>query len=228
MKILLINASPRKNGATAKLLAEYAKNLSSKGNVEARLIHLADLELQFCRGCCQCSKRGDCILADDADRLSEQIGGADGLIVGTPCYASNVTGQLKTLIDRGHFVFEQLLKGKYAVGVVTYENAEGGAAFKALKKLFVFSGAQTAGKLMVKLPFGADPLEVEGVKAKVGKQSDQLYRAITHKKAAKFTTRAVQFLVFHFGIKPFVLKKGDLYGGVRKHWEKRNVAFKKS
>ena len=42
------------------------------------------------------------------ENLSKNIETADGIIIGSPTYASNVSGQMKVLIDRGHFVIEQL------------------------------------------------------------------------------------------------------------------------
>ena len=43
-------------------------------------------------------------------------------MIGSPTYVSNVSGLLKTFIDRGHFVIEQLLRSKYAVGIANGEN----------------------------------------------------------------------------------------------------------
>jgi len=225
MKIVLINASSRKNGATSKILNEFSNNLSSKSNVEVNLINVSDLKLEFCLGCCQCYKTGICFIKDDAEIISKLLAGADGIIIGTPCYASSISGQLKTLIDRGHFVIEQLLMDKHAVGVVTYENADGGSAFKALKKLFIYSGSKTVGKLLVKLPFNSDPIADEATKASIKKQSDKLYNSIVNKKKS-VTNTIIHFFVFNFGIKPFVLKKGDLYSGVLDHWKNRNIDIK--
>ena len=138
MKIVIINASVRKNGATARILNDFFNNLSARGDVEIENVHLSDLRLGFCLGCCLYYKNGICHIEDDAETLSELISDSDGVVIGTPTYVSGVSGQLKTFIDRGHFVMEQLLKGKYTVGVVTYENADGGSALKTLRKLSIY------------------------------------------------------------------------------------------
>jgi len=221
MKIVLINASHRKNGATAKILNEFAEQIKSYGDADISLFHLSDLEINFCKGCCGCYKTGKCFLKDDCEMLSQKIAEADGLIIGTPNYVSNVSGQLKTFVDRGHFVIEQLLKGKYTVGVVTYENAEGGAAFKVLKKLFVFSGAKTTDKLIVKLPFNSGPSEK--VKYAVKNKAKKMYKSILNKAPASLKNKIVHFFVFNFGIRPFVLKKGKSYDGVFMHWKNRGI-----
>jgi len=223
MKIVIINGSLRKNGATAKILGEFAKNLSEKPDVEVTNIYLTDLRLNFCQGCNQCYKNGVCHIKDDADMLSELISNADGVIIGTSNMVGNVTGQLKTFIDRGHFVIEQLLKDTYTIGVVTYENAEGGAALHVLKKLLVFSGAKGFDKLLVKLPFNSDPFMMQKVIPTIAKKSEKLYNSIQKKQSTPPITKIMQTIIFNIGIKPFVLKKGEAMSGVLTHWKKRGI-----
>jgi len=225
MKIVVINASPRKNGATAKILNVLVENLSAISDVEIVNINLSDLRLNFCLGCCQCYKSGSCHINDDVEMLSGLISSADGVIIGTPTYVSSISGQLKTFIDRGHFVIEQLLKGKYTMGIVTYENVGGRSALNTLRKLFIFSGARRFDKLMVKLPFNSNPIENRRIMTAIKKKGDNLYMAISEKKAPTMLCAIINFFVFNFGIKPFVIKKGDRYGGVLKHWEMRNIAY---
>ena len=222
MKVVIINSSPRKNGATAKVLNEFASQLK-KENVEADLFHLSDLDMAFCKGCCSCYKTGHCIIDDDAEALSRTISEADGVIIGTPCYASGISGQLKTFIDRGHFVIEQLLKGKHTIGIVTYENAGGGSAYKTLETLFTFSGAKTVDKFVVKTPFGSDPIRNEKTKIAIEKKAKKFFNSIRNNKTS-LKNKITQFFVMNFGIKPFVLKKGQAYQGVLQHWKNRGVA----
>ena len=225
MKIVIINASFRKNGATAKILDEFVNQLKLHADTDIKAFHLTDLKMKFCQGCCSCYKTGKCFIDDDAEMLSQAIAEADGLIVGTPCYAMGMSGQLKTFIDRGHFVIEQLLKDKHTFGVVTYENAGAGSVWKTLKTLFVFSGAKTAGKLVVKTPFDSNPVEDEKIQSQIKKKADILYASIQNKKFS-FSNSVIQFFVLNFGIKPFVLKKREAYQGVLQHWKKRGVSHK--
>jgi len=221
MKIVFINASHRKNGATAKVLHEFASQLENE-HVNTVFFHLSDLEIGFCKGCCSCYKTGHCFMDDDAETVSQTISEADGVVIGTPCYASGISGQLKTFIDRGHFVIEQLLKGKHTVGIVTYENAGGGAAYKTLKTLFSFSGAKTVGRLVVKTPFGSDPVKNGKTKLAIEKKAARFQNAIQGNKAP-LQLQILQFFVLKFGIKPFVLNKGQAYQGVLQHWKNRGV-----
>ena len=225
MKIVIVNASFRKNGATAKILTEFANHLKLQANTIVEVFHLSDLNLEFCRGCCSCYQTGKCFLGGDTEMLSQVISTADGLIIGSPCYASGISGQLKTFIDRGHFVLEQLLKGKHAIGVITYENAGGGSAWSALKTLFVFSGAKTTDKLVIKVPFNSDPVENNKVKRQIKNKATKLHSSIQNNISSPIN-KITQFFVLNFGIKPFVKKKGQAYRGVLQHWQAREVSNK--
>lgn len=63
------------------------------------MVHVSDLSLQYCVGCGSCYKTGACIYKDDIENLSLSVADADGIIIGSPTYASNVSGQMKVIID---------------------------------------------------------------------------------------------------------------------------------
>lgn len=219
MKIVIINGSHRKNGATAIILDKIAFCLRQYQDVEVKLFHVADLDLKYCIGCCSCYKTGECVYRDDIEALSKEIERADGIIIGSPTYASNVSGQLKTRIDRGHFVIEQLLHGKYTMSVVTYENYGGREAGKVLSNLFHYSGAQISGTVIYKNEFRKNPLENRILEKRVQKKSERLHLDIQNEKRY-IMQRICHFIVFYIGIRPFVLRKGEKYQGVTARWEK--------
>ncbi len=148
MKIVIINGSPRNEGSTGKILRAFEKQLSSLRDVQTEYINISGCDIRPCTGCMSCYRTGRCCIDDDGDRISELIGSADGIIIGTPTYVSNVSGQLKQLIDRGHFVIEQLLYGKYAIAVATGVNYGNKDAAKVLEKLFRYSGAFVSGSIV--------------------------------------------------------------------------------
>lgn len=217
MKIIIINGSYRKNGATAKILKEIYLNLIKHPNVEVEIINVVDLQLNFCMGCCSCYKTGKCIFNDEIENLSHGIKNADGIILGSPTYASNVSAQMKLIIDRGHFILEQLLYKKYAISVVTYENYGGKDTSKILNKLLLFSGAQISGCILSKSDFNSNPLDNITLKKEIIKKSERLYKDIQIKRNYHIQ-RIIHYLIFKIGIKPFVLKKGSKYTGVVSHW----------
>ena len=64
MKILGIAGSPRRNGNTDLLLAEFLKGAASKG-AEVKTIYLNDLKITPCQHCDSCFKAGKCKIQDD-------------------------------------------------------------------------------------------------------------------------------------------------------------------
>ncbi len=222
MKIVIINGSHRKNGATAIILNEMYEKLKKNSNVEVRLVHVSDLSLQYCVGCGTCYKTGECIFKDDIQKLSLCISEADGIILGSPTYASNVSGQMKVIIDRGHFVMEQLLYGKYAISVSTCENYGGRDTVKIINKLLSYSGAKICGSIVVRNQFNKNPMVDVCVMQKVEKAVNSFYKAIIERRRYRIQS-LTHFIVFKIGIQPFVKKKGAEYEGVIKHWKNHNI-----
>jgi len=225
MKIILINASPRKTGATAKILHEFKSRLEGYEDTDVVLYHLSDLKIDYCKGCCICYKTGECIINDDAEMLSKEISEANGLIIGSPNYASAVSGQLKTFVDRGHFAVEQLLSNVYTISIVTYENADGRPAIKYMQKLFTVSGARNMGALLIKIPFNENPMDKERIKKQIGRLSNRLYNAIKTKASTTIVNRVFHAAALRFVFRPLVIKKGSKYQGVLKHWQKRGIRY---
>ncbi len=222
MKIIILNGSNRKHGATALILNELCQNLKRYSDVEIDFVNVADLNLKYCVGCCKCYETGKCIFNDDVETLSKSIGNADGIIIGSPTYASNVSGQIKVIIDRGHFVIEQLLHNKYAISVSTYENYGGKDTSNILNKLLSYSGAKISGTILAKTAFSTNPLENIRLKNKLNILSDKLYNDIRQNHNYLFQS-IKHFLIFNIGILPFVKKKGKSYAGVIKRWGRKQI-----
>lgn len=226
MNIVIINGSPRKNGATAKILHAMEQRLLQKENAAVEFVDISSLEMAPCKGCCFCYKTGHCFIKDDAEKLSDKIGEADGLIIGSPTYASNVSGQLKQFIDRGHFVIEQLLYNKYAISVVTGENYGSSDTSKVLTKLLKYSGAKLSGKVIYNCPFNENPNHDHKLKTMVFSLADKMYHDIKKQKKYWFQYM-IQKIIFAIGIRPFVIKKGESYEGVFPRWENMGLLLRK-
>ena len=97
-KILLINSSNRKRN-TFKLLSSI-EALLKENNFQTELINLGDYNIDFCKGCEVCVLKSGCFIKDDTNLILQKIIEADGLVIGTPVYLNNMTGMLKSLIDR--------------------------------------------------------------------------------------------------------------------------------
>ena len=212
MNIVVINGSPRINGLTAYVLHSLERELVLQGN-NVEFVDLIKLKMEHCRGCCSCYRTGRCFMNDDAEILSRKIGAADGLVLGSPTYASNVSGLMKEFIDRGHFVIEQLLRGKYCITVATGENYGNKSTRKILDDLVTLSGGILCDHIAVKAPFD----ERESVEGKIGMITKRAALRLNGKKK-RIIRRFYHHIAFSIGIKPFVISKGECYKGVTKRW----------
>ena len=107
MKMILLNGSPRKNWNTHKLLLEAERGAKEMG-AETELIHLFDLKYSDCRSCFACKVRGNktngvCSVRDDLRPVLEKLHEANAVVIGTPIYYGNLTGETVSLINRMMF-----------------------------------------------------------------------------------------------------------------------------
>ena len=117
MKVVAFNGSARKNGNTAILINYVFEELEKEG-IETEMIQLAGKTIRGCKGCRICVKKQDkqCSIKDDiVNECIEKMVDADGIILGSPVYFSNITAEIKALIDRAGVVTKangDLLKHK--------------------------------------------------------------------------------------------------------------------
>ena len=71
MKILVINCSPVKNGATAQIV-RLVSEFCGKGN-EVRSVCIGDYEIKLCRGCRKCHETAECSISDDTKKLMAEF-----------------------------------------------------------------------------------------------------------------------------------------------------------
>ena len=104
-KIIIIDGGPRKNMNTAKLLQSFAEGAKSAGsNIEVKTIRLYDLDYKGCMSCMACKLKGKasniCRFKDALTPLLEEIAQADGIVLGSPIYFGEVTGQMRAFLER--------------------------------------------------------------------------------------------------------------------------------
>lgn len=136
MKITAINGSPHSNGQTSQLLDIILAEAGGRKHSYEKF-DLGPLTISGCKGCFSCKKNGGtCVQNDDMKPIYESINGSDILILGTPLYMWQMTGQSKIFTDRLMPYFRNGEKsGKRAAFAVTYK----GSAPAAVKEYFDFS-----------------------------------------------------------------------------------------
>ena len=111
MKFFAINGSPRKNCNTAQLLdksLEGVKSVFPEATTER--IDLYDFPFHGCKSCFACKRKngkhyGRCVQKDDLKPILDEIIQADGVILGSPIYFSDVTGNMRCFLERFMFPF---------------------------------------------------------------------------------------------------------------------------
>ena len=63
-------------------------------------ISLKGKTVRFCTGCLACQRTQKCVQKDDAVEIAEKVKNADTLVFVTPIYYYEMSGQMKTLLDR--------------------------------------------------------------------------------------------------------------------------------
>lgn len=99
--VLVISTSPRKGGNSESLALEFARGAEEAGN-RVETIFFREKNIGFCKGCLACSKTNRCVIRDDAAELVEKMLAADVIAFATPIYYYEMSGQMKTLLDRGN------------------------------------------------------------------------------------------------------------------------------
>lgn len=95
-----ICGSPRHGGNTISLIREALKAAQGRG-METEEVFLVDLKIGPCLACMGCKEGGArCVLDDDLESLVQKARRADVIVVGSPVYMEDVTGQCKVLLDR--------------------------------------------------------------------------------------------------------------------------------
>ena len=103
-KVLIISTSPRKGSNSEALCDEFARGARESGN-EVEKVSLSGKDIRFCRGCFVCQKTQRCVIRDDADLIEQKMEHADVLLFATPIYYYEMSGQMKTMLDRGNPLF---------------------------------------------------------------------------------------------------------------------------
>ncbi|MFL0250938.1 flavodoxin family protein [Clostridium neuense] len=134
IKIVGVISSSKIKGNTATLVREALKGAKEEG-ASVKEIFLAKHKLNFCTGCLNCTAKGKCPLPDDFEEIRKTIYEADGIILGSPTYATEYNAIMKCFIERlgPYTLYASLLGGKYGAGISTAYGA--GAAKKVAKKL---------------------------------------------------------------------------------------------
>jgi multimeric flavodoxin WrbA len=100
MKIVAVLGSPRLNGNSAHIAGYFLETARNLG-AETQTFALNTLRYRGCQACMSCKKHSEvCVLKDDLTEVLRAVREADVIVLASPVYYGDVTGQMKLFIDR--------------------------------------------------------------------------------------------------------------------------------
>ena len=166
MKVVAFNGSARSGGNTSILIREVFKELEKEG-IETEAVQVGGKKIRGCIACYKCLENLNQRCAVDNDILNgciEKILDADGILLGSPVYFTDVTAEMKALIDRAGLVVKvngDVLRRKVGAAVVAVRRAGSIHVFDTLNHFFFISQMNVPGSIYWNMGIGRDVGEVK-------------------------------------------------------------------
>jgi multimeric flavodoxin WrbA len=166
MKVVAFNGSPRVGGNTEQAIKIVFEELQKLG-IETELVQLGGRKVYGCLACGKCREKKDnrCVRKDDEmNTFIQKIFEADGIILGSPVYFSNVSTEIKALIDRCGFVAKangDVLKGKVGAAVVSARRAGATFTYAAINMFFGISQMIVPGSSYWNMTLSLQPGDIQ-------------------------------------------------------------------
>ena len=121
-RIVILNGSPRRNGNTAMLIQKFTEGAETVGHTVLEFF-LSHMQIRGCKGCFggHNGRTCPCVQRDDMDKIYPAVRDCDVVVLASPLYYWNLSGQLQTAMDR-LFALEEndgnLLRGHHRSGAL--------------------------------------------------------------------------------------------------------------
>jgi len=164
MKVLGINGSPRKDGNTLIMVKTVLGELEKNG-IETELLQFSGKKIHGCKACMKCFENKDnkCAFDDDFNGCFAKMLEVDGIILGSPTYFTDVTAEMKGLIDRAGFVSfanGRPFRRKTGAAVVAVRRAGSIHVFDTLNHFFFINEMMVPGSSYWNMGIGREKGEV--------------------------------------------------------------------
>ena len=166
MRVVGFNGSARKGGNTTLLLRHVFAELENEG-IETELVELAGKRIHGCTACYKCFANKDrrcAVKGDAANNCMEKMDGADGILLGSPTYFTDVTAEMKALIDRAGMVGRangNIYRRKAGAAVVAVRRAGAMHAFDTMNHFFLIGEMVIPGSSYWNIGVGREIGDVE-------------------------------------------------------------------
>jgi multimeric flavodoxin WrbA len=167
MKVVAINGSPRREGNTSILIRYVFSELENVG-IQTEIIQLAGTRIRGCMACFKCGENLNkkCAVKDDPiNEYIEKMLSADGIILASPTYFTDVSAEMKALIDRTGMVAKQnddMFRRKVGAAVIAVRRGGAVHAFDTINHFFFINQMVVPGSSYWNIGIGREPGTVEG------------------------------------------------------------------
>ena len=149
MKVFAVNSSPRHDGNTTHMIETVLKVCEEAG-LETELFQAGGREVKGCLACGGCAKRhpGECATKDWVNEVYKKMTEADAIILGSPTYFSDLTPEMKAIIDRCGYINRcggNPLSRKIGAAVSAVRRAGGIHTLDSIQHFFGISDMYTVG-----------------------------------------------------------------------------------
>ena len=165
MYVLAINGSPRKGGNTEIMLKKSLEPLEANG-WETELVQVGGKNVRGCIACGKCFERknNQCAITNDLfNDLVAKMLRADAIIMGSPTYFTDVSAELKAVLDRSGMIAvanDRAFAGKIGAGVVAVRRGGATHAFDTINHMYLMSQMIVPGSIYWNIGYGLDKGEV--------------------------------------------------------------------
>lgn len=177
MRAICIIGSPHTNGSTAIIIDKIIEGMK-ESNIDVSRYCLGRMHINYCLGCKKCyGTEGKCIQSDDMDIIMEDLFQADIVVIGSPSYWGDITGQLKVFFDRNtpygdtnanRRIIPKEMKGISVAVRAGQSDRENIHILESIEHYYGHLGIKPIGRIAVK---GVDTIE------DLSKREEELYQA---------------------------------------------------
>jgi len=166
IKVVAINGSPRKEGNTNILLNLVLDKLKNEG-IETELIQLAGQTLSGCIACYKCAENKDqkCAIVNDSfNECIAKMHQAQGILLGSPSYISDMTANMKALLERSMTVSRSnggMFRRKVGAAVIAARRSGATHVLSSLNYFFLINQMIIPGSNHFNFGIGRNPGEVK-------------------------------------------------------------------
>lgn len=165
MKVLGINGSAREDGNTAILIRTVFEELEAAG-IETELVQFSGQIVEPCKACWACGGQKNCVHRKDIFRdVFEKMGGADGILLGSPVYSANISANMQAFLERAAVVTDMnrdanLFRHKVGASVAAVRRGGALQAVDAMNHFFLNHEMYVVGSVYWNMVYGQMPGDV--------------------------------------------------------------------